>query len=80
MQTNHELSRLLVGYLEGVGELDAIREYVTLYVGEVDDHLVNQVSLEIWHLEDGLIPEGELKARLAVILAESREASALAAE
>ena len=77
MSKNHELSSLLLRYSDGLVQLDAVREYVTLRLGDVHDELVNQVSLEIWHFEDGLIPERELKSRLAVILAESREASSL---
>ena len=76
----HELSSLLLGYLDGLVQLDAVREYVTLRLGDVDDDLVNQVSLEIWHFEDDLIPESELKSRLALILEESREASSLVTE
>jgi hypothetical protein len=70
MIKNHELSNLLALYLDGPSGLDGVREFVSFYVGEVDDQLINQVSLEIWHFEDGLIDERELRQRLAVFLDE----------
>ena len=80
MMGYHELPSLLISYFDGIGELDAVRECVNHYAGEVDDQLLNQVSLEIWHFEDGLIGEDELRSRLAVSLTESRETSMVAPE
>ena len=70
MFRNSELRRNLENYLRGIGGLDAVRMYAALYVGEVDDQLLNRVSLEIWHFEDGLIVEAELLSRLATVLNE----------
>lgn len=70
MGKNQDLCALLKSYISEAEGLAATREYVTLHLGAVPNDLVDHVSMEIWHFEDGLIEEKELRHRLAAILDE----------
>ena len=72
MTEHQSLPYLLQRYLDQLDGLHVVRDHVTIRVGEVDDHLIDSVSLEIWQLEDGLITEHQLRSRLYEILEESK--------
>ena len=74
MLMDYVLTYLIQKYIAGLDDLDdldAVREYVTGRIGVVDDELIDDVSMEIWHFEDGLLSEERLRARLAAILQET---------
>ena len=62
------LPNLLQKYIDRVVGLEAVHGFVALKIGEVDDELVDLVSMEIWHFQDGQISENELRSRLALML------------
>ena len=72
MAQNYGLLCLLRRYLDRLDDLGVVREYVTLRLGEVDDELIDYVSMEIWCLEDGLVTEDDLRTRLAALLEETK--------
>ena len=78
MSQDSALPKLLQEYLDRRVGLDVVQAYVSWKLGEVEDELVYDVSMEIWQFQDGYLPEEELRSRIAVILAESRAASSLA--
>ena len=80
MSQDSALPKLLQEYLDRSVGLDVVHAYVSWKLGEVEDELIYDVSMEIWQFQDGYLPEDELKSRLAVILAESRAASSLASD
>ena len=71
MLMDYVLPYLIQKYIAGLDDLDTVREYVTARIGVVDDELIDYVSMEIWHFEDGLLSEERLWARLAAILQET---------
>ena len=71
MTEDQELRFILEKYIDGRETLQATREYVILHLGPVANRLVDLVSMEIWHYEDRLITEDELKGRLGLILGET---------
>ena len=80
MNEDQELRCLLERYIDGKDTLYETREYAILHLGLEPNWLVDHVSMEIWQYQDGLMDEDELKARLAELLAESREQAALPVE
>ena len=70
MAENQELCTLLEKYIVGTEPLNQTREYVALHLDTVPNQLVDLVSMEIWHFQDSLIEEEELRSRLADILRE----------
>ena len=72
MNNRFSLPQLLRRYIDGLDDLNPIREYVTERVGAVDDELIDYVSMEIWYLEDGYVTEERLRSRLFEILEDSQ--------
>ncbi len=70
MEKDCALHELLPRYLDGLAGLETVREFVTARVGTVDDELIDYVSMEIWHLDDGFVTEERLRARLEEFLKE----------
>ncbi len=80
MAENQELVALLKRFISGADDLSATHEYVTLHLTGVPNELLDYVAMEIWQYQDGYVPEDELRPRLALILAEAMENSAVTLE
>ena len=55
----------------GQDSLESVRSWVGLNIWNGADDLLEEVALEIWQLDDGVITEEELRSRLVAILGEN---------